>query len=333
MSLHAADDIGDAFTATREFLTPFDRGLWARLALVALFVGAGTSGPTLSSNVSLPGGDSIDTDGGLDASGALPDDLGVILVVLVAGAALVGLLWTLVGSILEFVLVESLRSREVTLRRYWGLRWRQGLRLFGFRLALGGSFLLVFGGWLAVVLSPVFTDADTSGLWLAALLVGIPVLLVVGLVVALVYQFTTVFVVPVMIETDANVLAAWQQFWPTLRAGWKEFLVYAILAAVLTGVLGFGVSLALGIVVILALVPLGAVALLVHLTVSLSSAAGFAVLVVLGAVFVVVVAVGWALLQVPVVTFLRYYALFVLGDVESEFDLVPRQRADIRTGP
>lgn len=65
-------------------------------------------------------------------------------------------------------------------------------------------------------------------------------------------------------------LAAWRQFWPTLRSEWTEFLVYALVTSVLTGLLGFGVSLALGVV--------------------------------------------------------------VLGDVGSEFDLIPRQRADTRTG-
>jgi ABC-type nitrate/sulfonate/bicarbonate transport system permease component len=65
------------------------------------------------------------------------------------------------------------------------------------------------------------------------------------------------------------VLAVWRQFWPTLRSGWTEFLVYALVTSVLTGLLGFGVSLALGVV--------------------------------------------------------------ALGDVGSEFDLIPRQRADTRT--
>ena len=38
-------------------------------------------------------------------------------------------------------------------------------------------------------------------------------------------------------------LAVWRQFWPTLRSGLTEFLVYALVTSVLTGLLGFGVSL------------------------------------------------------------------------------------------
>jgi hypothetical protein len=34
--------------------------------------------------------------------------------------------------------------------------------------------------------------------------------------------------------------------------------------------------------------------------------------------------------QVPVQTYLRYYALLVLGDVESSFDIVPDRRAAVR---
>lgn len=45
-------------------------------------------------------------------------------------------------------------------------------------------------------------------------------------------------------------------------------------------------------------------------------------LAVLAFVFALAVLVVRALVQVPVLTYLRYYALLVLGDIEPEFDLV-----------
>ncbi|MFW5950394.1 MAG: DUF7544 domain-containing protein [archaeon] len=37
----------------------------------------------------------------------------------------------------------------------------------------------------------------------------------------------------------------------------------------------------------------------------------------------------FGLVQVPIVTYLRYYALLVLGDIEESFDIIPEQWAAI----
>jgi hypothetical protein len=49
-----------------------------------------------------------------------------------------------------------------------------------------------------------------------------------------------------------------------------------------------------------------------------------------GALFVVSVVTLWLFVQVPVVTYLRYYALLVLGDVEAPLDLVSDRRTAVR---
>jgi MFS family permease len=333
MSLYAAENIDDAYAATRAFLRPFSPGRWAKLALVVFFAGAGSTAPTVNADVPTPAMSPSDTGADVDIGvTALPDDAVLIAALVVAAGLLVGLVWGLIGSVMDLVLVESLRSHEVTLRRYWGLRWRQGLRLFGFRLAVAVSSLALFGGWLALVIVPVVTDGTMPDWWLPVLLVGIPLAVVGGLLVAVLYQFTTMFVVPVMVRTNSGVLAAWRRFWPSLRAEWKEFAVYALVNAALTGLLGVAVSIALAIAAIVVLVPLGLfLAVTVLVTASGSGAAVLAVLGVLALVFVVTMAVVWAFVQVPVVTYLRYYALLVLGDVDPSLDLVPRQRADIRS--
>ena len=37
-----------------------------------------------------------------------------------------------------------------------------------------------------------------------------------------------------------------------------------------------------------------------------------------------------ALVQVPIVVYLRYYALFVLGDTEPDFDVITERRNSVR---
>lgn len=56
---------------------------------------------------------------------------------------------------------------------------------------------------------------------------------------------------------------------------------------------------------------------------------GLAVLVVHGGLFVAPMLL-WALVHVPILTYLRYYALLVLDDIEESFDLIPEQREAIR---
>jgi len=67
-------------------------------------------------------------------------------------------------------------------------------------------------------------------------------------------------------------------------------------------------------------------------TVSLSSTVGIAVLVALALLFGLSMLVIWTLAQVPVVTYLRYYALLVLGDIEETFHILSDRQLS-RRGP
>lgn len=326
MTLHAVENVGDAFAVTRAFLFPFDVRQWLKLAIVAFFVGAATNLPTAQ----------FDTRGTRDrapetASPTFDPEIAMPVVVAVVAAIIVlALLFALVGAIMEFVLVESLRRGEVSMRRYWSERWRQGLRLFGFRIAIGLPVLALVVGWLALVLVPLFTDAAVPELSIGLFLLGIPVLFVVGVLVALVYSFTTVFVVPIMIREDCGVLAGWRRLWPSIRGAWKEYLAYVVVAFLLTVATGILASFLVGLGALVVLLPLALVAALTHLTVSLTSTAGLVVLALLVLLFVIALAAIWALVQVPILTYLRYYALLVLGDVEPSLDLVSEQRSAVR---
>jgi len=154
----------------------------------------------------------------------------------------------------------------------------------------------------------------------------------IGVLYALVSGLTTVFVVPLMIQADSGVLAAWRRLWGSIKTAWKQYLAYVVIAFLLTVAAGIIASIVVGIVAIVLLIPILIVAAITHVTVSLSSTVGIAVLVALALLFGLSMLVIWTLAQVPVVTYLRYYALLVLGDIEETFH-IPSDRQLSRREP
>lgn len=338
MTLAAIDDVGDAFDATRQFLFPFDARTWLRLAVVAFFVGgAGGAGSGAGGGDGGGGmGEVPFLDGGPIGPIGLSDAAIAAIVVLVVVLVVLAVAFAVVSSIMEFVLVESLRQEAVHLRRFTRRYWRGGVRLFGFRLGVGLLALAVVGAVVGGLLLGLgaLGPGDPGPVRLAAgLLVGLPVVLVVGVTAAVVLGLTTAFVVPVMLLEGTTVLGGWRRFWPTLRREWREYVVYVLVSFVLRLVVGAGVAIVVGVVALLLLLPLGLV-----------GAVGFAVtgghlgpaalvgIGVLGAAAALVLAVVWAVVQVPVVTYFRYYALLVLGDTEAAFDVIAERRAAVRAG-
>lgn len=338
MALHAVDDLGDAFAATRAFLLPFDAGRWLRLTVVAFFVG-GIGGNVPSSGFQF-GGEPVDP--GVEP--ALPDLTGEVLalvLLVVAALAALGLLLGFVGSVMEFVLVVSLREEEVHVRRYFREHWRAGARLFAFRvvLALLGAALVALPV-LALVFGTGGPAAVGPGRVFGLLLVLLPLLFLVGIVFSLVNGFTTFFVVPVMLLEGGGVLAAWRRFYATLRAEWREYLVFAVLTFVLTLAAGTAVGLVVGTVALVVLGPIVLFGLAGVVTagvlgpgglgaVSLPALVAAAAVGLLALLLVLSVA---AVVRVPVVTYFRYYALLVLGDTDADLDLVPERRRAVRAG-
>lgn len=329
MALHAIDDVGNAIDATREFLFPFDLRRWLKLALVAFFVGGGFNTPSAQFGGSGgtpqpgPGG------GGADLPTSLPFDVVTIIAAVVVVAVLLAIVFGILGSIMEFVFIESIRTDEVRIRQYWGDRWRQGLRLFGFRIIIGLPLLAIVLGWMALFVVPMFMNVQQPAISAVVFLLGLPVVFLAGLAFAVVYSFTTFFVVPLMIQRDSGVLAGWRRLWPSIKREWKQYLAFAVIGAVLMFVIGFVASIAVGIAALIVLIPFAIVGAIVYVALSLSTA-GTALLGLLAVLFGLIMLVVWALVQVPVVAFLRYYALLVLGDIDSSFDIIPDQREAVR---
>ncbi|MDL5360810.1 DUF4013 domain-containing protein [Halalkalicoccus sp. NIPERK01] len=326
MVLYAIEDLDDAWVATREFLTPLSVERLLVLAVIVFFVGGTSTNFPGGGGGGAPAETDPGAEQGLDALWAFVVENALAIGLIGGTIVLLILLFTLVGAVMEFVFVQSLRTDEV---RFWGYSRSylgEGLRLFGFRIALGTVGLLI----AAVVL----------GFGLAAIGVGpLPeiggaILVVLGLLAAVVFvlltitnALTTTFVVPIMLVRESGVLDGWRAFWPTLVGQWKQYLAYGIAALILNIALGIVFVLLLAIAAIGVLIPVGiVVAGIAFLAEPLLAP----VVIVFGVLFVGGLILVALLVQVPMQTYLRYYALLILGDTNEALDPIPDVRASVR---
>lgn len=326
MALHAIDDLSDAYRATRSFLWPIEWGRWLRLALLSLFVAGAGGGGTPSANAQMPfnGGPGTPgpTPGGevpMDQFGTfLSQNLG-ILVLIGLVALLFGLVLQWIAATFEFAFLESLRTEEVHVRQYVREFQGPGTRLFAFRVVFGLLTLLVVGGVLLLALGPMLAGIPSAAPILLFLFM-IPVFLVLGIVGSVAYTFTTAFVAPIMLMEDRGVISAWRRFWGVFKSAWTDFLVYILVGLFLMLAIGIVVGIALAVVTI---------ALALPVVVTLIAAGPLAAAIV-GLPMAILGLLAWGLLQVPVQTYLRHWALLVLGDVEPDLDLIPDRREAVR---
>jgi hypothetical protein len=323
MATFAVDALDDALEATKSFLLPVESRQWAKLALVVLFVGGG-GGFNVPSGGGSPGGDVGSPSGAPPWEGLSPGTLEILLVAvlaLVAVLVLFALAVFLAGPIVEYVLVECLRTRDVSLGPFWSEHWPAGLRLLAFRL---GLLILAVAVFLPLVaLGAVATEA--------ILLLAIPLAAVMIPLFVLVNGFTTLFVVPITVVEDCGLIDGWRRLWPTLRNQPKETAAFVVGFALVSIALSILVTIVMALAIVALLVPFAILALLAYVAAgSTISVPVIVTLAILGFVFVVLYLAATALIQVPMVVYKRYYALLVLGDLSARFDLIPGLRGTIR---
>lgn len=324
MAVYAIDDLDDAWAATREFLTPLSIKRLLVLAVIVFFVGgAGTSFSSGGGGSGTPAGTAPGPEPTPEVVREFVVENALLIGLLGGGVLLVVLAFTFVSALMEFVFVQSLRTDEV---RFWGYSrsyLEEGLRLFGFRLALSVLWALPVGLFVLSILG-AGSVAEVSGAVLVVL--GIAAVLVF-LLTAVIDAVTTAFVVPIMLLRGSGLLDGWRTFWPTVTGQWVQYLAYLIGAFVLNIALGVVFALLLGLTAIVLLVPLGIV---VAGTAFLAEPLLFPVAVVCGLLFVGGLLLAGLLLQVPLQTYLRYYALLILGDTNDRLDPIPELRDRIR---
>ncbi|WP_135805604.1 DUF7544 domain-containing protein [Halorussus marinus] len=333
MTWHAVEAVDDALDATKALFLPVDARQWLALAFVAFFIAGAGSGPSATASGS-SGGTTVTAPGQLGAGLQVPYSSETILTAALAILAIglvLAALYAFVGSVMEFVFVESLRRRRVRIREYVGRHLGRGLRLFGFRVVLGMLAAVPFVGLVLAVLSAVGGEPRVS---LGLLALSIPFVVALGAAAAAIDVFTTHFVVPVMIHRNDGVLAGWRRFWSTLTGEWKQYGVYAAVRIVLgigAGIVASVVGSAVGAIL---LAPVALVAWFVRpaldLAVLASNPVALAVVVAVVSAFLLAMGAVMAIVVAPVQSFVRYHALFVLGDTDPALDLIPELRREIR---
>lgn len=330
MPWYALDAVDEAVDATREFLFPFDRSRWLRLAVIAVFVGGGGSAFNWAQEVpaNLP---SL-------AESAVPSPAvatETVVFALLAVLAVVVLGFVVAGPVMRFVLLDALRTDEVRIRtRFRGRLW-DGLKLLLFSLGAG---ILLF-----TIAATLFAALTSGGLALAE---GIPaasggsfigafvILAAVvgglgGLIgVAAFFHFTTAFVAPTMVATDRGVVAAWTRFFGVLRAERWQFIAYLLVR----GLLGIAVTvvstlatlLVGGLIALIAVfagvavtTPFGGLSAALDSTVGTVATGGVVV-----AAVIAFLALVWFPLRISFLTFYTTYELSMLGAADTELALL-----------
>lgn len=332
MALHAVDDLSDAYRATRSFLLPFEWGRWLRLAVLSLFVAGGSGGgtPPSGSQFSMDAGTAPfgpDFQAGMERIGeALQANLAWIvgLIVLIV---LISLVFAWLASTFEFAFFESLRRDEVHVRQYVSEFSGKGTRLFAFRLFFGLGIAVLIGGFALLAVFP-FLAGGVGATPIVFLILLAPVFFVLGILGSIVYVFTTAFVVPIMLLEDRGVLSAWGRFWGTFKREWTQFLVFLLVGLFVMIVFGILLGIATAIFAVVVAIPFAILAAALFFGVGATFTPVW--IAIFGVPFLLILLVVGALVQVPVQTYLRYWALLVLGDVDEDLDLIPDQRAAVR---
>ncbi len=308
MSWYAIDAIDEAIETTRSFLFPFEIGRWLRLAVIAFFLGSVSPG-----NVQLPNTGSADVSPSVPLENHLPLLIGIGLILLA-----LFVLFGLIGSVMQFVLLDSIDTDSIHIRRYLRERLGKGVRLFLFEIGVAVvsvlSFVLVISGGVMAV-----TAVDSILILMLSGFVVVVLFLVVVFLLAVLVGFTTSFVAPVMIVEDCGVIDGWQRFWPMLKGEWKQYALYVVLNWFLRLGVGIIVGIAMAIIVLLLGVMAG---IPTALTFAFSMDIGFILVLLFGLVGVLITLASAFLIQIPVVVYFRYYSLLVLRKTNPAFDLI-----------
>jgi hypothetical protein len=329
----AIDVIGSAFEHTKQQLTqPFRFGQWARLALLGLATGEISSGggcsnfrglSDLPSRFPSHAGNFVsDPANPLSRLGLDWAAIASILIVAVVGFLVLGLVWIYVASISRFVLFESVLRKHCELGPGWQHWQAQGLRFFGWQLALSIVTLVVAAVLFLPLLLPVLaTMRNHQQPGPTMLLALVPMFLVFGafaLVMLLIAVLAKDFVVPLMAVDNIGVLEGWRRLVTMMRTDGLAYagyigmkIVLAIGSAVLFGIVGATVA-------VVFLVPVG---ILGVITVIVAKGAGLGwnvftitAAIVAGVILLAVLLYVVALVCVPVAVFFPAYAMYFLAE-------------------
>lgn len=303
-------------------MQPFRFWQWTRLAVVGLLAGEmGSGGCNASSNFNFPhqtGSSRHFLDLGLGSID--PAVYAGLIAVLVVAALVFGVVLMYIGSVMRFILFDSVLAKECHIRLGWGRRQGAGFRYFLWQLA----YLLAMVGGMLVLLGIPAIIALTLGWFkeprehiLGLVLGGILLLflfLTFVLAAAVIQVLTKDFVVPQMAFEDIGAVEAWRRLWPMIQTemgGYAAYIGMKIVLAIGAGIVIGIVSLIIGLIVAIPTVGLGIVAVLTGKTAGLTwNVFTITVAIVVGCILLAAFVYLLALISVPVIVFFPAYAIY-----------------------
>lgn len=305
---YAFSRLDGAFQRTKSLLWPIKWGVWLRLALIALFVGGGVSLPNTS------GYNFEESDFPPGVAESLPDIAPLIVAAFVAVLA-IALIWWIIGTVLQFVFVDMLRTGDIHIRPFFGERLGKGVRLFLFQV---GLMLILFLAMAALIF--MLVGIGGSGVGVAAfILVFIPFILIAALLFGIIFFLTTDFVVPIMIHEDCGVIEGWRRLFGVISGQFWQTIIYIITRLVL----GLIAAIVQAVIIILALLIIAIPFVLIGIVLLAAIQANIVLLLALLIPYLIIAIPVVLLIAVPFVTFFRYYGLLVLEGLAPGYHLLP----------
>jgi hypothetical protein len=322
LPITATDSISLAVEHTRQQLfKPFRIGQWTKLAFVGLLAGELGSNGCNRSNFNFPLHPGAAPHVGLPGSLGIDPALLAILIapVLVAGLA-IGLILLYVGSVMRFVLFDSIVAKECHIRWSWSRRLGPGWRYFLWKLL----YFLITLGAMAVLVGVPAAFAFARGWFrepkehLLPLVLGGVILFFVFLIfavaTAVILVLTKDFVIPQMALENVDAMEGWRRLWPMMQAETGAYAAYigmkillAIVAAILIGI----AAIILGLIFVVPSVGLGILAVLTGNAAGLAwNAYTITLAIVVGCVVLGIFLYLVSLISVPAIVFFPAYSLY-----------------------
>jgi hypothetical protein len=238
---------------------------------------------------------------------------------IVLAALAIGIILMYVGSVMRFVLFDSIVARECHIRWHWSRRLVPGWRYFVWKL----GYILLTVAAIVILIGVPSTFAFAKG-WLrepkehlpALVLGGILVfaLLLVFLIATLfVLMLTKDFVIPQMALENIDPLEGWRRLWPMMMAEKGAYAAYIgmkIVLGLIASILIAVATVILGLIIAIPTVGLGILAVLTGKTAGLTwNAHTIALAAVVGCVLLAIFLYLVSLIYVPAIVFFPAYSI------------------------
>jgi hypothetical protein len=322
--ISAVDSITLAIDHTKQQLfRPFRIGQWTRLAFVGLLAGELGANGCNHSNFHVPANPPAGA-AHFPTFPAIAPALIAAAIAAIAASIAIGLILMYVGSVMRFILFDSVVARECHIRWDWNRRLVPGWRLFTWKLLY--IVLSLVGAALIVGIPASF--AFSAG-WFRQPKQHLAPLILAGaflfcaffvflIATAAIFVLTKDFVVPQMALENLDVMEGWRRLWAMMKADKGAYLAYVVMKivlAIVAGILMGVATLILGLIIAIPSVGLGLLAVITGKTAGLTwNAHTIALAIVVGCILLALFLYLVALIYVPAIVFFPAYSIHFFAD-------------------